>query len=59
MMLKCGSAKSFFMAAFLTSGATSEETKRLKSASGVSAATSSMVGAGRSGGGVFCASGSA
>jgi hypothetical protein len=45
MTLKCGSvAKSFFIAAFLTPGSTSGATKREKSDSLVSWATSSSVG---------------
>jgi hypothetical protein len=47
MTLKCGSvAKSFFIAAFLTPESTSGATKREKSDSLVSWATSSSVGGG-------------
>ena len=44
--LKCGSAKSFLNAAFLTSGATSRATKGLKSESSVSACVSASVSGG-------------
>src|SRR3990167_8153973 len=44
--LKCGSAKSFFMARLRTSGDTSRATKALKSDAGVSAWASASVGGG-------------
>ena len=53
MTLKCGSVKSFFMAAFFTSGDTLLAIKGLKSESLVSALASSRVSAGTSGGAVL------
>ena len=46
MTLKCGSVKSFFIAALRTSAPTPERMKGWKSDSGVSARTSSSVGKG-------------